>query len=156
MTADAAPGTALGPASATASEVAREQAVLDRALARLDVLRAEALVRETESVRPAGGSPQAVYERDVSAQAAANRRADLDQAGEGLVFGRLDRDDGTVHHIGRMGLRTDTQDPIVVDWRAPAAAAFYRATAADPQGVVRRVLMVRRRTTPWGSAAVAR
>ena len=137
MTADAAPapGTA---ARALASEVAREQEVLDRALARLDVLRAEALQREAESMRPAGDSPQAVYERDVSAQAAANRRADLDSAGEGLVFGRLDRDDGTVHHIGRMGLRTDTQEPIVVDWRAPAAAAFYRATAADPQGVVRR------------------
>ena len=146
VTADAAPGTATD----LDRELAREQAVVDRALARLEVLRAEALVRESESVRPAGGSPQAVYERDVSAQAAANRRADLDQAGEGLVFGRLDRDDGTVHHIGRMGLRTDTQDPIVVDWRAPAAAAFYRATAADPQGVVRRRTISTRRTTVVG------
>ena len=133
MTAD--PTTAAG---ALAQEVEREQIVLDRALARLDVLRAEAVVRETESMRPTGGTPQAVYERDVAAQAAANRRADLDLAGEGLLFGRLDHDDATVHHIGRMGLRTDGQEPIVVDWRAPAAAAFYRATAADPQGVVRR------------------
>ena len=131
--------------SALAREVQREQEVLDRALARLDVLRAEALQREAESVLPAGGSPQAVYERDVSAQAAANRRADLDLAGEGLVFGRLDRDDGTVHHVGRMGLRTNQQEPIVVDWRAPAAAAFYRATAADPQGVVRRRTISTRR-----------
>ena len=146
MTVDASTptGTSVPPDPATAHgtpldrELAREQDVLDRALARLEVLRAEALLRESESVRPAGESPQAVYERDVSAQAAANRRADLDSAGEGLVFGRLDRDDGTVHHIGRMGLRTDQQEPIVVDWRAPAAAAFYRATAADPQGVVRR------------------
>ena len=125
-------------ASALAHEVEREQVVLDRALARLDVLRGEAAVRESESLRPVGGSPQAVYERDVAAQAAANRRADLDLAGEGLLFGRLDRDDATVLHIGRTGLRTDGQEPIVVDWRAPAAAAFYRATAADPQGVVRR------------------
>lgn len=149
MTADAlpAPGTA---ASALAAEVEREQEVLDRALARLDVLRAEALQRETESMRPTGGTPQAVYERDVSAQAAANRRADLDHAGEGLVFGRLDREDGTVHHIGRMGLRTDQQEPIVVDWRAPAAAAFYRATAADPQGVVRRRTISTRRSTVIG------
>ena len=133
MTADPTTST-----SALALELAREQAVLVQALTRLDVLRGEALQRERESMRPAGGSPQAVYERDVAAQAAANRRADLDLAGEGLLFGRLDRDDGTVHHIGRMGLRTDTQEPIVLDWRAPAAAAFYRATAADPQGVVRR------------------
>lgn len=149
MTADALPSPGAA-ASALTAEVEREQQVLDRALARLDVLRAEALQRETESMRPAGGTPQAVYERDVSAQAAANRRADLDHAGDGLVFGRLDRDDGTVHHIGRMGLRTDEQEPIVVDWRAPAAAAFYRATAADPQGVVRRRSISTRRTRVIG------
>ena len=126
-------------------EVQREQVVLDRALARLEVLRVEARQRESESVRPTGGSPQAIYERDVTAQAAANRRAELDTAAEGLVFGRLDRADGAVHHVGRRGLRTHDQEPIVVDWRAPAAAAFYRATAADPQGVVRRRTISTRR-----------
>ncbi len=131
-------------------ELAREQAVLDRALARLEVLRAEALVRETESVRPSGASPQAIYERDVTAQAAANRRAELDTAGEGLVFGRLDLAEGGAHHIGRRGLRTDDQEPIVVDWRAPAAAAFYRATAADPRGVVRRRTISTRRDAVVG------
>ncbi len=91
------------------------------------------------SLRQSGsGSPQALYERDVTALAAAARRSDLDDAGEGLVFGRLDRTDGTVHHVGRLGLRDEQQEPLVVDWRAPAAAAFYRATAADPQQVVRR------------------
>ncbi len=134
-----------GADDALTSEVAREQAVLDRALARLDVLRAEALRWQAESVRPTGGSPQAVYERDVTAQAAANRRAELDLAGEGLVFGRLDLSDGAVHHVGRRGLRTAEQEPIVVDWRAPAAAPFYRATAADPQGVVRRRTISTRR-----------
>jgi len=137
-------------ASAFALEVKREQAVLDRALARLDVLRAEAVQRESESVRPTGASPQAVYERDVAAQAAANRRAELDTAAEGLVFGRLDLSDGAVHHVGRRGLRTDEQEPIVVDWRAPAAAPFYRATAADPQGVVRRRTISTRRETVVG------
>ena len=149
MTAE--PATDEGAAeSAFALEVQREQAVLDRALARLDVLRAEAQLRESESVRPAGGTPQAVYERDVTAQAAANRRAELDTAGEGLVFGRLDLADGVVHHVGRRGLRTDAQEPIVVDWRAPAAAPFYRATAADPLGVVRRRTISTRRDTVVG------
>jgi len=119
-------------------EVAREQAHVDLALARLEVLRADALRREQESLRPVGGSPQAVYERDVTALAAAARRGDLDAAGEGLVFGRLDVADGAPLHIGRLGMRTCEQEPIVVDWRAPAAAPFYRATAADPLGVVRR------------------
>ncbi len=150
----AVPSVAASPPPAAqgglAHELDREQQVLDRALARLQVLRAEAVQRESESVRPTGGSPQAVYERDVAAQAAANRRADLDTAGEGLLFGRLDRDDGTVHHLGRTGLRTDAQEPIVLDWRAPAAAAFYRATAADPQGVLRRRTITCRRTSVVG------
>ena len=86
----------------------------------------------------------------MQALAAAARRSDLDLAGEGLVFGRLDLGDGTVHHVGRLGLRTEDQEPIVVDWRAPAAAAFYRATAADPQGVVRRRTITTRGTQVRG------
>ena len=121
-----------------AREIAREQAVVDRALARLEELRSAALLRERESLRPTGGSPQAVYERDVVALAAAARRVDLEAAGEGLVFGRLDVADSTPLHVGRLGMRTEDQEPIVVDWRAPAAAPFYRATAAEPLGVVRR------------------
>jgi DNA helicase IV len=137
----------MGEPEAAAQEAAREQEVVDRAHARLEVLRGQALVRERESLQPSAGTPQAVYERDVTALAASLRRADLDTAGEGLVFGRLDRTDGAVHHIGRLGLRTDTQEPIVVDWRAPAAAAVNRATAADPQGVVRRrTISLRQRT----------
>ena len=120
-------------------EIAREQQVLDAALARLDVLRAETAAAEEQGLRGGGGgSPQAVYERDVTVLHFAGRRAMLDAAGEGLVFGRLDRQDGTVHHIGRVGVRTEEQHPLVVDWRAPAAAAFYRATAAQPDDVVRR------------------
>ena len=122
-----------------AEEVQREQEHLDRAVARLEQLRERALRTERATLgRDQVGTPQSLYERDVQALAAAARRSDLDLAGEGLVFGRLDQTDGTVHHVGRLGLRTDDQDPIVVDWRAPAAAPFYRATAADPQGVVRR------------------
>jgi len=121
-----------------AREIAREQEVVDRAQTRLDVLRDEAVARERQSLAPGVTNPQGVYERDVQALAAAARRVDLDAAGEGLVFGRLDVLEGPALHIGRLGLRTEDQEPIVVDWRAPAAAPFYRATAADPLGVVRR------------------
>jgi hypothetical protein len=137
---------------ALAQEVAREQDVLDRARDRLEQLRAEAVVREreTQSADALTDSPGSLYERDVQALAAATRRSDLDLAGEGLVFGRLDLSDGTVHHVGRLGLRTEQQDPIVLDWRAPAAAAFYRATAADPQDVVRRRTITTRGSTVRG------
>ncbi|MCW2543766.1 MAG: helicase, partial [Frankiales bacterium] len=124
--------------SELAREIDREQVVLDQALARLEVLRETALEREKESLAPGVATPQGVYERDVQALAAASRRLDLDGAGEGLVFGRIDLTEGGALHIGRLGLRTAEQEPIVVDWRAPAAAPFYRATATDPLGVVRR------------------
>ncbi len=133
------------------TELAREQAHVRRAVERLEQLRALAVDRERESLaRAQGGNPQALYERDVAALAATARRSDLDNAGEGLVFGRLDLYDGETHHIGRLGLRTEDQEPIVVDWRAPAAAAFYRATATDPLGVVRRRTLTTRGDTVTG------
>jgi DNA helicase IV len=124
--------------TAVRAEIAREQELVDAALARLAVLRAETSAAEQEGLRGGGGTPQAVYERDVTVLHFAGRRAALDAAADGLVFGRLDRQDGTVHHIGRVGVRTEEQHALVVDWRAPAAAAFYRATAAQPDDVVRR------------------
>jgi DNA helicase IV len=125
--------------AALRAEVAREQELVDAALARLTVLRARSSAAEEAGLRGGGGgTPQAVYERDVTVLHFAGRRAALDAAADGLVFGRLDRQDGTVHHIGRVGVRTEEQHALVVDWRAPAAAAFYRATAAQPDDVVRR------------------
>ncbi|WP_232827585.1 HelD family protein [Jiangella endophytica] len=37
-----------------------------------------------------------------------------------------------------MGLTDDDYEQLLVDWRAPAAEPFYRATAADPGDLVRR------------------
>ncbi len=44
-------------------------------------------------------------------------------------------------YIGRIGLRDDNYDVLLIDWRAPAAAVFYQATQADPLGVVRRRIL---------------
>lgn len=41
-------------------------------------------------------------------------------------------------HIGRLGVSGVDQEPLVVDWRAPVAEPFYRATGAHPMGLVRR------------------
>ncbi|WP_249416552.1 UvrD-helicase domain-containing protein [Streptomyces sp. TS71-3] len=41
-------------------------------------------------------------------------------------------------HIGRLGVLDADYSPLVIDWRAPAAAPFYRATPVDPGRVVRR------------------
>ncbi len=80
----------------------------------------------------------ALFERDAFAFQAAKRLAILDAEHEGLVFGRLDHDDDEVRYIGRIGVRDDDFEPLVIDWRARAAEPFYRATPAEPMGVVRR------------------
>src|SRR5699024_4726202 len=50
------------------------------------------------------------------------------------------------HYIGRIGLFTPDREQLLVDWRAPAAAAFYRATSTDRQSVrLRRHLINRGR-----------
>jgi DNA helicase IV len=41
-------------------------------------------------------------------------------------------------HIGRIGVLDAEYAPLVIDWRAPAAAPFYRSTPVDPGRVVRR------------------
>ncbi|MFC6156545.1 HelD family protein [Kribbella jiaozuonensis] len=91
-----------------------------------------------------------LYERDVLVFAAARRIAELDAEHEGLVFGRLDSDRGDDEppatsaadldklYVGRIGVRDAEYEPLVIDWRAPAAEPFYRATATDRLKVVRR------------------
>jgi DNA helicase IV len=57
------------------------------------------------------------------------------------VFGRIDTtqsDGGDTYYIGRIAVSDDSQEPIVVDWRAPVAEPFYRATGRAPMGLVRR------------------
>ena len=63
---------------------------------------------------------------------------ELDSVDDRLCFGRLDLVDDVRRYVGRIGISDTHQNPLVMDWRADAAAPFYRATAADPEGVVRR------------------
>jgi DNA helicase IV len=41
-------------------------------------------------------------------------------------------------YIGRIAVSDDTQEPVIVDWRAPIAEPFYRATGRQPMGLTRR------------------
>ncbi|MEV4720732.1 AAA family ATPase [Micromonospora noduli] len=120
-------------------EIAVEQRHLDRAYARLAELRQSAVRAERDGYRMARvGTHGALVERDAMVFHAAQRRHTLDAEHEGLVFGRLDLRDRQVLHVGRLGIRDENAVTLVVDWRAPAAAAFYQATPAQPLDVVRR------------------
>ncbi|MCM4080384.1 HelD family protein [Paractinoplanes hotanensis] len=129
----------MSDATVLQQEIAVEQQHVDLVYARLAELRRDASRAEREGYQLAGvGTFGALVERDAMVYHAARRRHALDTEHEGLVFGRLDLNTGATHYVGRMGIRDDSSQPLVVDWRAPAAAAFYRATPADPLGVVRR------------------
>ena len=87
---------------------------------------------------PTTGTDQAATERDSFARTYAGRSSQLMAVERGLCFGRIDTVDGATSYIGRIGLFDDDHDPLLIDWRAPVAQPFYRATAADPIGVFRR------------------
>ncbi len=55
-----------------------------------------------------------------------------------LCFGRLDLETGEQWHIGRRHVEDEASDPVVVEWRAPIAVPFYRATIEEPLGLERR------------------
>jgi DNA helicase IV len=127
-------------ADAYAEDLGHEQEYVTMLYGHLDELRERASRRLAGTLRESGGTPQARTERDVSAVMFSNRIAQLDAAENGLCFGRLDFDDGGRRYIGRMGIRDEADDyePLLLDWRAPAARPFYLATAASPEGVKRR------------------
>lgn len=121
-------------------EIGREQEYVSMLYRRLDELREQASQRLTEELRATGGTLQARSQRDSAVRMYADQVEQLSAVESGLCFGRLDTDDGGPHYIGRIGI-FDTggdYDPLLMDWRAPAARAFYLATAANSQGVRRR------------------
>ena len=120
-------------------ELEHEQTIVDTLYRRLDGLRAQTR-RRLQEVRRSGpsGSPQNRSERDAFATLYEDRLAQLEAVEDRLAFGRLDLDDSSTHYIGRIGLNDEDHSSLLTDWRAPAAQAFYRATAAHPDGVRRR------------------
>ncbi|MDI3389383.1 UvrD-helicase domain-containing protein [Streptomyces sp. B-S-A8] len=114
------------------------------------------------------GTPGALAERDAQVFRAGVHLNRLNNEFEDFLFGRIDlllgkdgkkgpdgaytsvepaddavRPDRTADiaetlHIGRIGVLDADYSPLVIDWRAPAAAPFYRSTPVDPGRVVRR------------------
>ncbi len=121
------------------SELEREREYVGMLYRRLDEVQREA-EEQLGSVRAqnVGGGHQARSERDSFARLYEDRILQLRDVGERLAFGRLSVDgdgDELVHrYIGRIGLRDDERQPILLDWRVPQASAFYQATAKNPMG----------------------
>jgi DNA helicase IV len=118
-------------------ELRSEQSYVTGLYARLDAERA----RAKDKFRAAlAGDAETLADRDSEVRAVAKEVKRLNVADEGLCFGRLDAISGERFYIGRLGLFDAENDyePLLLDWRAPAARAFYVATAANPENMHRR------------------
>ena len=143
-------------------DLTAEQAHLDRAYERLETVRAETQAQLREAFSERGGTFQSYTERDIRVRNSLNRLEKLQLGREALIFGRIDRagpveprhpmshgaaagteageraGSGESFHIGRLAVSDRDHEPLVVDWRAPVAEPFYRATGAHPMGLRRR------------------
>jgi len=141
------------------TELEAEQDFVDLAYARLDAMRGDAnSMLEGVLDLGRGGTFQSRTERDVIVRTSLARLEQLDIGDQALTFGRIDRltgdpgdlgepPDSETFHIGRLAIHGPDHEPLVVDWRAPVAEPFYRATGRDPLGLVlRRHLALQGRT----------
>ncbi|HUR78642.1 MAG TPA: UvrD-helicase domain-containing protein [Acidimicrobiales bacterium] len=121
-----------------AEQIRSEQDHVDRTYERIDHLREEAVAQAAESLRLSDALPSTVADREAALAAHGVRRSRFVVGDQSICFGRLDTHDHEVFHIGRLGVSDEEGEPMLVDWRAPIAEAFYRATPSEPRGLNRR------------------
>lgn len=119
------------PATEESTQLALERAHLEHARVCL------------RQMRESAQRLDALAGNEVSAQALAIalvRRVDslADSPATPLFFGRLDLESAERFHIGRRHVRDDSNEPVVIDWRADLSRGFYRAHPGEPMGIARR------------------
>jgi len=120
-----------------------EQAYIDHAYACLERSKTDAWRIRDLNEASTGGTFQARFERNAFDEQLLNRLTQLDLGDAALVFGRIDKlaetpDGIESFHIGRLAVSDTNREPVVVDWRAPIAEPFYRATGREQMGLARR------------------
>src|SRR5688500_15997023 len=108
-------------------ELAREQDHVELAYRHLDRMRERAI--QLLAAAPADPDLLATLKRRIFQLTDTNRP---------LCFGRIDTEHGESWHIGRRHVEDDDAEPVVVEWRAPIAVPFYRATIEEPLGLTMR------------------
>ncbi len=122
-----------------AVEIAAEQRHVSRLYIQLDELLVQAETSLDRTTRSSTvGTPGARAEREAFIRLYSQRVSTLRSVEQRLCFGRLDLSAGPARYIGRIGISDESRHELLVDWRAPAAEPFYQATAARPEGVLRR------------------
>ncbi|MEM8926488.1 MAG: AAA family ATPase, partial [Actinomycetota bacterium] len=126
----------MADADAAEVELSAEQAWLDEAYAHLEVMRRRA--DEVLAVGERAVRDENTVDARVTRFHLERRRQALAEDRGPLCFGRIDTDDHDRWYVGRRHVEDENARPVVVDWRAPVSAAFYRATGLDPCGLVFR------------------
>lgn len=107
--------------------------------ARLDADVSESLSAHARAMAAPVEGPEELYARDLDVSRLADNIRQLRAAERSLCFGRIDGvQQGESLYVGRIGLRTEAGEPLLVDWRAVAARPFYSATMVSPLGLRRR------------------
>ncbi|CAN5561919.1 AAA family ATPase [soil metagenome] len=122
-------------------DLAAEQAYIDHAYQCLEDARVSANRLKGMVEVGQGGTEQARFEREVIYDTVTNRLSQLHLGNASLLFGRIDREPdegGETFYIGRLAVSDGNQEVVVVDWRAPVAEPFYRATGRQTMGLARR------------------
>ena len=146
------------PSHAVSDDLEQEQAYIDKAFACLETSKGAAQQLRSTVESGKGGTHQARYERDVIEERVQRRLGRMELGDRSLCFGRIDMacdtdpektgnsktgnsaktGDPATFYIGRIGVWDEEHNPVIVDWRAPVAEPFYRATGPEPMGVRRR------------------
>lgn len=124
-------------------DIPEEQAHIDRAYAALVEIKTRALAVRNLTEGQRGGTFQERYERNYFDEKLVQMLNGFDIGDAALVFGRIDRtpDSGGApepFHIGRLAVADIESNQLIIDWRAPVAEPFYRATGRDTMQLLRR------------------
>ncbi len=123
---------------ATHPEHEQEQAYIDHAYERLETIREQANQRAARLMRESTTMYGQQFDRDVAVRVALHRASSLDIGDESIIFGRTDSLTEERYHIGRRAVFGEHHEPMVIDWRVPAAEPYYRATGHQPLGLALR------------------
>lgn len=127
-----------GLALQTEQQIEHERQQVEAMYDRLDVGVADALASRARVLAAPAEGPQELYARDLEVARLTRTVSELRAADRALCFGRVDSTTGESVHIGRIGLRSEDGELLLVDWRANSARPFYAATPVSPLGVRRR------------------
>lgn len=121
------------------SSVQEEQAFVDHAHTLLNehIAHVQSRIKATTDA-PGTGTRQDELEREALLDNLQQQLHAAQAATARICFGRLRFANGDDHHVGRIGMRDDNGEVVLLDWRAPQAAPFYQATTMNPMGVTTR------------------